>query len=394
MPKVLCIINRFNLGGPTFIVAYLSRYMAPEFETRLVAGFKDDSEASSEFIVRSVGLVPEYVPGMKRSINPFQDLKAYWHIRKLIREIKPDIVHTHAAKAGALGRLAAAHEGVPVILHTFHGHVFHSYFSKWKTWIILQIERYLSSLSSCIVAISEEQRRELCEDFHVAPADKFAVVPLGFDLTRFQENYEEKRAKFRQEFQVPSDCVVISIVGRLVPIKNHRMFLQGVKHLIDNAKSPFRAFIVGDGESRAEIEQMAVELGIPFNTEKDTTFDKPLVFTSWRQDIDVINAGSDITALTSLNEGTPVSLIEAQASNKPIISTRVGGIADVVLENETALLCDRDDVPGFQQKLLQLVDDKPLRDRLGKNGYDFIFEKFHYTRMVNDMKALYERLLK
>lgn len=393
MPRVLRIINRLNLGGPTFNAAYLTKYLAPEFETRLLAGLKDDSEASSEFIVRDLDLEPVNIPNMHRSINPFKDRKAYNIIRQHIREFKPDIVHTHAAKAGALGRLAAIHEGVPVIIHTFHGHVFHSYFNPIKTRLFLAIERWLAKRSTKIIAISEVQRQELCEVFKVAPAEKFEVVPLGFDLGKFQVDYDKKRQRFREEFQVADGVVAIGIVGRLVPIKNHAMFLKGVQYLHQNAQNPFRAFIVGDGESREEVEQTARDLGIPYTTEKDTVHDKPLVFTSWRKDIDVINAGADLMVLTSRNEGTPVSLIEAQASNKPIISTRVGGIADVVIEGETALLCDSDDSETFGKLLLELTENHERRQRMGRKGFEHVMAKYHYTRLVEDVRKLYNRLL-
>lgn len=393
MPRVLRIINRLNLGGPTFNAANLTKYLAPEFETRLLAGLKDDSEASSEFIVRDLGLEPANIPNMHRALNPLKDRQAYLTIREAVRTFKPDIVHTHAAKAGALGRLAAIHEGVPVILHTFHGHIFHSYFNPVKTRVFLEIERWLAKRSSCIIAISEEQRRELCEDFRIAPPEKFAVVPLGFDLNRFHENLDEKRARFRAEFQVPDDTVAIAIVGRLVPVKNHAMFLQGLQHVLQNTQKPVRAFIVGDGESRAVVEQTAASLGISFSVETDTTHDKPLVFTSWRRDVDVVYAGADLVALTSLNEGTPVSLIEAQAANKPIVSTRVGGISDVVIEGETALLCESEDAATFGKRLLELVTDDARRLGMGQSGYEHVMAKYHYTRLVEDVRQLYHRLL-
>ena len=199
MPKVLRIINRLNLGGPTYNAAYLSKYMAPEFETLLVAGMKDESEASSEFITEKLGLKPIYIKDMHRSLNPIRDRKAYKELVKIIRDFKPDIVHTHAAKSGALGRLAAINEGVPIIVHTFHGHVFHSYFNPLKTKIFLNIERYLSKKSSKTIAISNKQFEELCNDFEIDKPEKFEIVPLGFDLKRFYSDKEEKRLNFREK---------------------------------------------------------------------------------------------------------------------------------------------------------------------------------------------------
>lgn len=395
MPKVLRILNRLNLGGPTLNVAYLTKYLEPEFETILLAGQKDESEASSEFIVHQLGIEPRYVRSMYRSLNPFKDITAYFEIKRFIEEFKPDIVHTHAAKSGALGRLAAIHAGVPVIVHTFHGHVFHSYFGRFKSGIFRQIERYLAQKTTKIITISEAQRYEIAEVFKIAPLSKFEIIPLGFDLDKFQINQKEKRETFRAEFGIGDEIVCIGIVGRLVPVKNHALFLRGLEYLNKNTPQKYCAFIVGDGESRAEIEQLATELGISYIAAPNAKVSDctQLVFTSWRRDIDYVNAGMDIIALTSTNEGTPVSLIEAQAANKAIVSTRVGGIKDIVIEGETALLSDIGNETAFYQNLLNLVEDTPLRLNIGQNGYEFVMERFSYQRLVSDVKRLYNKLL-
>jgi glycosyltransferase involved in cell wall biosynthesis len=392
MPKVLRIINRLNLGGPTYNAANLTKYMDGEFETMLVSGMTDESEQSSQFILDKLGLKPFYIKEMYRELNPLKDYKAYFKIREIIRQFKPDIVHTHAAKAGAVGRLAAYHEGVPIIIHTFHGHVFHSYFGPIKTRIFLEIERYLARRSNAIVTLSEIQRDELSEQFRVAPKDKFQIVPLGFDLSRFVENKEAKRKAFREQYNVADDEIVISIVGRLVPVKNHAMFLKGLKIVADKTSKKIRAFIIGDGEERANIEQMASDLGLKFNN-NDLKERNILTFTSWIKDIDVSNAGSDIIVLTSFNEGTPVSLIEAQASGKPIVSTRVGGIANVVKEGETALLCESDDVETFAAHLLRLIEDDRLRADMSDKGTAHVMENYSHLRLARDMGDLYRRLL-
>ncbi|MCW3125870.1 MAG: hypothetical protein JWO03_1528 [Bacteroidetes bacterium] len=392
MPKVLRIINRLNLGGPTYNAANLTKYMDAEFETMLVSGMTDDTEQSSQFILDKLDLHPTYIREMYRELNPFKDYKAYFKIREIIREFKPDIVHTHAAKAGAVGRLAAYHEGVPIIVHTFHGHVFHSYFGALKTRIFLEIERYLGRRTNAIVTLSEIQRDELSVQFRVAPREKFEIIPLGFDLSRFTDDKEAKRRAFREQYNIADDEIAISIVGRLVPVKNHAMFLKGLKLVADKTKKKIRAFIIGDGEERANVEQMARDLGLKFNN-ADLKERNILTFTSWIKDVDVSNAGSDIIVLTSFNEGTPVSLIEAQASGKPIVSTRVGGIADVVREGETALLCDSDNAEAFSAHLLRLVDDDDLRRDMSDRGTAHVMHNFSHLRLAGDMGALYRRLL-
>lgn len=393
MPRVLRIFNRLVVGGPVLNVTYLTKYMAPEFETLLVVGERESHEKSAEHLAEQLGIRFVTVKGMGRSVNPASDYFAYRELKKLIKSFKPDIVHTHAAKPGALGRLAAASEKVPVVLHTFHGHVFHSYFNSAKTKFFINTERYLAKKSDAIIAISEQQKKELVKDFKIAPEEKFRVIPLGFDLDRFRTDREEKRNKFRREFNLGSEEIAIGIIGRLVPVKNHYLFMKAIKHVFDNTRKKVKAFIIGDGETRADLENIAREVGIQFSTEEDAEHLKPLVFTSWRSDVDVINAGLDIICLTSFNEGTPVSLIEAQAANKPIVSTRVGGIADIVIEGQTALLSDVQETEEFSNHLLRLVEDDALRRTMGESSHEHVLSRFSYQRLVRDMSELYYELL-
>jgi glycosyltransferase involved in cell wall biosynthesis len=393
MPRVIRILNRMAIGGPVLNATYLTKYMAPEFETMLVVGEKEGHEKSAAHLAESLGIDYVTIPGMGRSINPMADYNAYRQIKKLIRDFKPDIVHTHAAKPGALGRLAASACNVPGILHTFHGHVFHSYFNSAKTKAFVNVERFLARKSDIIVAISEQQKKELSQDFRIAPPEKFRVVPLGFDLARFQEGQDEKRKTFRAEFGVADDEIAIGIIGRLVPVKNHALFLQGLRYVLDRTSRRIKAFIIGDGDARPGLEEQARALGIPFSIHTDTHHPHPLIFTSWRQDVDTINAGLDISALTSFNEGTPVSLIEAQAANKPVVSTRVGGIGDIVKEGETALLSEINDADTFCSNLLRVVEDDRLRERLGATSSAYVTERFSYRRLVGDMSRLYHELL-
>jgi len=367
--------------------------MAPDFETLLVVGEREDHEKSAEYLTDQLGIKFVTIKGMGRSLNPASDYFAYRELKKLIRSFKPDIVHTHAAKPGALGRLAAASEKVPVILHTFHGHVFHSYFNSAKTKFFISTERYLAKKSDAIIAISQQQKKELVQDFKIAPEDKFKIVPLGFDLDRFRINQQEKRRKFRTEFNVADNEIAIGIIGRLVPVKNHYLFMKAIKHVFDHTNKKVKAFIIGDGETRIDLENVANEVGIQFSTETDAEHLHPLVFTSWRSDVDVINAGLDIICLTSFNEGTPVSLIEAQAANKPIVSTKVGGIADIVVEGETALLADVQQAEIFSGHLLRLVEDDELRRKMGEKSHEHVMSRFSYQRLVNDMSKLYYELL-
>jgi len=390
MPKVLRIINRFNLGGPTYNAAYLSKYMPNEFETLLVGGMHDETEKSSNFILNDLNLSPIIIPEMKREINLKQDRIAYKKIKQLIKEFKPDIVHTHASKAGALGRLAASNLKVKGIVHTFHGHVFHSYFGKMKTSFYKTIERKLAKKSSNIIAISELQKKELVETYKICSADKVSVIPLGFDLDRFNTDTKKKRNSFRSKWGIEDDEIAVGIIGRIVPIKDHEFFIDVINNVIASSKKKLRFFIIGDGENKQKLIDYIIKKNISFTCK---TNEKAIItFTSWVTKVDVAIAGLDIVCLTSRNEGTPVSLIEAQSGNKPVVSTRVGGINNVVYENISALLSEVNDLENFSHNLLRLTEDDSLRTRFSNNGNQII-EKFSYNKLIENMNELYCSIL-
>jgi glycosyltransferase involved in cell wall biosynthesis len=407
MPRILRIINRFNLGGPTHNAAYLTRYLPNDYETLLVGGSQEASEEGSHHILRSMGVEPVILPELQREVAPWRDRDAYRRIKEIIRDFRPDIVHTHAAKAGAVGRMAAADLGVKAIVHTFHGHVFHSYFGPLRTAMYKNIERFLARRSSRIIAISDKQKSELVEEHRICPDEKVEVIPLGFDLGRFQEDQASKRALFRRVYGLADDEIAIGIVGRLVAIKNHDLFLEVISQVSRRTGRRIRAFIVGDGEEREHLQQRAEELGLSqasgpyFNGHgfghgvngKPVVPPATITFTSWIKEVDIVNAGVDIIMLTSLNEGTPVSLIEAQAANKPVISTRVGGVENIVLQDRTAFLSRSGDVGGLSDHLVRLVEDDSLRTHMSSGGWDHVSQRYHYTRLVKDTDALYRSLL-
>ncbi len=392
MARILRIINRLNLGGPTFNVAYLTHYLAPEHTTLLVSGVIDDDEASSEFILQPFGITPVYIPEMKRELSPKNDYLAYKQLVKIINEFKPDIVHTHAAKAGALGRLAAHHCGVKVIVHTFHGHVFHSYFSKLKTQFYITVEKYLARKSSAIIAISELQQQELAHTYKVCDASKITIVPLGFDLDRFVTNQAEKRALFRTKYLLADDELAVAIIGRLVPIKNHELFIQGAYKAAQRSNKKVRFFIVGDGESKPQLITILTTLNADY-TEFTTAPRKALfTLTSWITAIDEVLAGVDIVTLTSYNEGTPVSIIEAQTAGKPVIATNVGGIKNIVTP-QSALLVPSNDCEAFATQLTKVITNDALRQSMTGVATQLMLQNYSYVRLCNDMNALYKKLL-
>ena len=386
MKKILRIINRFNLGGPTYNVAYLTKYLENDYETLLVGGQHDESEESSMHILESLGINPVIIPEMQRSINPVLDKIALKKIKNIIHEFQPDIVHTHAAKAGALGRKAAYDLGVKKIYHTFHGHVFHSYFGKIKTNIFKKIERDLAKKSTKIVAISEIQKQELSKIHRICSEEKIEVIPLGFDLKKFYVNRTSKRNNFRKKWQIKENEIAIGIIGRLVPIKNHSFFIDVVQKAITNSNRKLRIFIVGDGEDKKNIIQKVKLYDLDYSTD-DTI--ATIQFTSWIKEIDEVNAGLDIVCLCSLNEGTPVSLIEAQASGKPIVTTISGGIENIIIENKTALISKSNDHATFLNNLMSLINSKEKRVKFSKLAIEKSKE-FDYSFLINKIKDLYE----
>lgn len=394
MPRVLRIINRFNLGGPTYNAALLTKHLSPDYETLLIGGEAEKSEESSSFILDELGIEGKIIDEMQRDLGFANDRTAYRKIKRIIKDYKPDIIHTHASKAGAIGRAAGIAYGKAKMVHTFHGHVFHSYFGTIKTNFYKNIERTLALKTDKIIAISNRQKIELWKKHRICSADRIAVIPLGFELDKFQQDQEEKRKIFRQKFKLKDDEVAIGIIGRLAPIKNHSLFIDAFHQLQQQTRQKVRAFIIGDGEEAEFLKSYTKDLNIIFsNGQENFDHHTQLHFTSWIKNIDEVNAGLDIIALSSNNEGTPVSLIEAQAAGKPIVSTKVGGISNIVKTNKTAFLVPAEDRKQFTQELLKLTNNKQLRDKMGANGWQFVNKKFHYKRLVSDIRNLYNELL-
>lgn len=383
--KVLRIINRFNIGGPTYNATFLTAFLGPEYETLLVGGLPDEGESDSLFILEKYGVKPRLIDEMVRNPSISSDRKAYKKLKQIIGEFQPDIVHTHAAKAGALGRKAAASCGVPVIIHTFHGHVFHSYFGKVKTQIFKTIERNLAKKSSAIVAISEIQKHELSAIHRITKAEKINVIPLGFDLVPFRDKRISERENVRKQYDLADDTVAIAIVGRLAPIKNHQYFLEVIEKVLEKTTKKIKVFIVGDGTEREIISTLVSKINM--------IYQDVIVMTSWIEDIGTFNAGMDIICLTSKNEGTPVSLIEAQAGGIPVITTDVGGVRDIIVEGETGYVVASERQDLFIEKLLELVENEKKRQIMSQNGWNHVEQKFHYITLVENTKKMYRQLL-
>ncbi len=380
--KVLRIIDRLNIGGPAIHCILTTGYLNPEkFTSRLITGQVSEFEGDMAYLATLHHVQYTVVPTLGREISFLRDWKTLWQLLKIIWAWKPDIVHTHKSKAGALGRLAAFVLRVPGIVHTFHGHVFHSYFGKWKTCFFLQMERLLAKISDRIIVISEEQLEEISKKYKVAPWKKCTVIRLGFDFSSLAE-YSRHQGWLRHQFSIPVNQKIVGIVARLTRVKNHHLFLQAARMVLDKMKDVCFA-VIGDGECREALEQEAQRLCIQDHVR----------FTGWIEHPAQIYADLDIVALTSDNEGTPVTLIEAMYCKKPVVASKVGGVASVVQPGKTGWLVAPGDAAGFAEAIQNLLADPDQCTTLGQQGYIFVEQQFALSRLLHDLEIVYENIL-
>lgn len=387
--KILRIIARLNMGGPAHQACLLSgRRMDPRtYETLLVHGRPAAGEGSLEDLVGLEGVHDHRLESLSPAIDPRADAVALRELIGLIRRFEPDIVHTHTAKAGFLGRRAALIASIgrrarrPVLVHTFHGHVLEGYFGRAKEEVYRTIERSLAKRTDRLIGVSEATVDDLVR-LRIAPRERFAVVPLGLDLTRFAPTPAAQRAQLRRELGVADDEIVVSFVGRLVPIKRLDVLLRAIAHARSTGL-PLRLVVVGDGELRERLTELASELGIA----------TAISWLGFRRDLPELAAAADIAALSSDNEGTPVSLIEAAASGLPCVSTDVGGVGDVVLDGTSGTLVPAGDHASLAARFAMLAADPALRHEMGAAGREHVLTRFSVERLISDIAALYGGLL-
>lgn len=387
--KVVRIIARLNVGGPARHTAILSDGLTPlGFDTVLVHGSCEEGEASMEHLLEGSSARVMRVPELGRSVRPLDDARAFLALCRVLWRERPAIVHTHTAKAGTLGRLAAwaynrlhARERRVLIVHTFHGHVLHGYFSARMSRLVRLIERLLARVSDVIIAISPAQRDDLVDRFNVADATQVVVVPLGLELGGLLESARDQ-ATARQTLQLPGTAFVVAFVGRLVPIKDVPTLVRAFARV--RARVPHAHLaIVGNGPSRPELESLVHELGL-----------RPHVtWLGWRDDLDVIYAAADVVALSSRNEGTPVALIEAMAAGRAVVATAVGGVADVVRHEQTGLVVAAGHAEALAAALERMAHDPALRREWGARGREEARARFGSDRLRQDVAALYRARL-
>jgi glycosyltransferase involved in cell wall biosynthesis len=391
--RILRILNRFNVGGPVYNATYLTKYLNSDFyETLLIGGKPENHEQSAEYILNGLDVSFKQLKFMRRAISPLFDLISLIQIIIIIYKFKPHIIHTHAAKSGLLGRLASMLYYKKVrLVHTYHGNVFEGYFSNFKNNILIFIERFLAKKSTKIIAISKLQSHDLIYKYKICEKEKIEIVPLGFDLNRFTEDKNLKREKLRKEFNVHDDTILITIIGRIVPVKNHQLFIDVINYCKNRSSRVIKALIVGDGSETEKIINCVENYNLSYSY-KDLNKECDVLFSSWRSDIDSVLAASDIVCLTSLNEGTPVSIIESMASETASISTNVGGVSDIIENNISGIVSSKK-VNDYGENLLQIIEDDKLRLKLAKKGKSISLENYNYNKLVFNIESLYQKII-
>lgn len=417
--KIVRVIARLNVGGPARHVAWLTAATRKAgIESLLVAGLVPPGEDDMTYFATEQGVTPIIIPEMSREISPL-DVVAVWKLFRLLRRERPDIVHTHTAKAGTVGRAAgwlyrwltpSALLGRPRpvhFVHTYHGHIFHSYYGSFKTKLFLTIEKILAHMTDRVVVISQRQYQEIHEEFGIGRKGQvaviregqFAIIPLGLDTSVFAD-WKKRRSAARQDLGVGETEFVVGIVGRLTEIKNHALFLEVAARYKKafgsgaTGEQRVRFIVIGDGHLRRPLEEQAVSLGLQDD----------VIFTGLRDDPESFYSALDVVALTSLNEGTPLTLIEAMANARPVIATAVGGVVDLLgICDEDGksgyIVCERgvwvetNDADGFCKGLNFLLARESLRQEMGERGRTFVEQNYSKERLVTDVLALYEELV-
>ena len=384
--RVLRVIARLNMGGPALHVAYLSAGLRNRgYDTTLVAGSLALGEESMAGVAERLGAPIVTVPELHREISPLRDLRAVYHLADLIREVRPHILHTHTAKAGAIGRLAArlaGDAGPSIVVHTFHGHVLRGYFDPVRSTFFRLLERSLARRTTALVAVSPEVRDDLV-GLGVAPREKFTVIRLGIELDeRVGSGRNGLGPETRRVLGVAETRFVVGWIGRMTGVKRTDDVLLAVRGLRERGVDAVLC-MVGDGPDRDRLEQLARDLGVA----------RECFFAGYQSEIAGFYRLFDAFVLPSVNEGTPVSAIEALASGTPVVANRVGGVPDVVRDGEDGFLVEAGDVEGAARRLADLAADPALRARLGASGRARVLERYSVARLVDDVDRLYRALL-
>ena len=383
--KIVRVIARLNMGGPALHVAYLTEGLRKRgYDTTLVAGSLARGEDSMAFVADAHGVEIVQIDQLGREISPLRDLMATIRLAKLIRKERPQILHTHTAKAGTVGRVAARLAGSrkpPIVVHTFHGHVLRGYFGPVRSLLFRLLERWLAGGTTALVAVSPQVRDDLVA-LGVAPRERFVVIRLGIELDERVAPEQNGRAESRRYLGISGDRFAVGWIGRMTAVKRTDDVLIAFKSLRDSGIDAVLC-MVGDGPDRVLLEQRARELGVARDT----------VFLGYQEDVAPFYAAFDALVLPSGNEGTPVTVIEALAAELPVVATRVGGVPDVVRDGEDGFLVEAGATDDLAERLGRLARDPALRARMGKKGRERVLPRYAVERLVDDVDELYRSLL-
>ncbi len=383
--RVHRLIARLNVGGPAMHVVNLARDLDASggFRTTLIAGEIGEGEGDMSYYARERGIEPLWLPSLGREPSPFNDFRTLVELVRLFRRDRPDIVHTHTAKAGTLGRIAARIAGVPIVVHTFHGHVLGgSYFSPALTRIYRFIEGQMARLTDRIVVLTGGQAEELAE-LGVAEADRFRVIPLGLELERFRvaadRMTDADRDSVRAGVGTRPGTPVVGIVGRLVPVKNHELLFQAMVRL-----GGAELWVIGSGEREAELRALAQELGIADRVR----------WLGWRADLTDLYPAMDLVALVSHDEGTPVALLESLAAGTPVVAVEVGGVGEVLRSlGLSASVVPPGDEEGLAEALRGVIEAKGSpHSGAAPEVRDQVVREWAPERLAGEVGRLYQAL--
>jgi glycosyltransferase involved in cell wall biosynthesis len=383
--KILRVIARLNMGGPALHVAYLTAGLRERgYDTTLVAGSLARGEDSMAFVAEGLDVQVIRIDELGREISPLRDLVATFRLARLIRKERPAILHTHTAKAGTVGRIAALLAGrhrPPIVIHTFHGHVLHGYFGPLRSLFFRLLERWLARSTTALIAVSPQVRDDLVA-LGVAPPERFVVVRLGIELGERVADERNGRLESRRYLGIEGDRFTVGWIGRMTAVKRTDDVLVAFKRLRDEGVDAVLC-MVGDGPDRPSLEQRAHELGIVRDT----------LFLGYQEDVAPFYAAFDALVLPSANEGTPVSAIEALAAGRPVVATHVGGVPDVVQEGDDGFLVEPGATDDLADRLARLARDPELRERMGRAGREHVLPRYAVARLVDDVDRLYRSLL-
>lgn len=385
--KIIRIISRAVQGGPITNVTLLSKYLDDEFETLVLIGNKKKYEKSNFHLIMKENINFKKIKFMNsdiKLINFFNDLLAFIEIIFWIIKYKPDIIHTHTFKAGLIGRIAGYLCRVPKIYHTFHGNIFENYFNIYVSKILILLEKFLALISTRIIAISSSQKHDLSYKFNIQKPNKITLIPLGLDTQRFNLKINKEKIKNKLSNNISRDTLILGIIGRLTAIKNHSLFLECFKYVKEKSNKKLISFVIGDGEEKNNIinycHRLNLQVGFSFNDKN-----KDIYILSGKDNIEFYYSMIDLMCLTSKNEGTPLSILEAGNCGIPSISTNVGGVKDIIIHKKTGILSNFSD---YKYDLLDLVNDSKLLKYLSLNA-NLLCKNYSYENLINNVKKLY-----